>query len=324
VQLHSNLFKNLANLAELDLSGNFIKELGQNETHLFDDLVSLQYLYLNYNSLASFGTGTFKNLGNLSHLYLGNNLVRKIDETTFVGLKKLEYLDLQENKLLSSVHPKAFKGLVPLKQLKLHTNWIQDFDENLFSNLINLEILDLRKTEIDYLPEKLFQNLSSLRQLYLQFNRIKSLNGNLFKNLINLEEVGFYAALFKTVPDNIFKHNGNLTSIILRASITRMSNKVFSHLKKLRNINLADNDCISVEISNHNSSIFLTEDILTPCSCQVFVNEKNQFFIEVLLVLIGVVVAIISSIFVIMLIKFWQQKNFQAVGLCMGLKNGKS
>ncbi len=78
----------------------------------------------------------------------------------------------------------------------------------------------------------------------------------------------------------------------------------------------------TVNIPNPNSNILLTEDILIPCSCQVFGNEKNQFFIEVLLVLIGIIVAIISSIFVMMLIKFWQQKNFQAVALYVGLKYG--
>jgi hypothetical protein len=93
-----------------------------------------------------------------------------------------------------------------------------------------------------------------------------------------------------------------------------MSNKVFSHLKKLRNINLVDNDC--VEISNHNSSIFLTEDILIPCSCQVSENVKNSILFEVLFILVGFFVAIISTIFVMMLIKCYQQKH-------LGLKDGK-
>jgi Leucine-rich repeat (LRR) protein len=323
VQLHPSLFKNLAGLITLDLSANLIKDLGHNETELFDDLMSLKYLYLNYNSLTRLGAETFKNLGNLSHLYLGSNSVRKIDETTFSGLKKLEILDLSANRPLSSLHPKAFKGLAPLKQLIFYITMIKVFDENLFSDLINLETLDIRNNGIEHLPENIFENLISLKKLDLSYNPIKSLSGTWFKNLINLEEVAFYGALFETIPDDILKNNGNLTAIVLGASITRMSNKVFSHLKKLKNINLADNDCISVNIPDPNSNILLTEDILIPCSCQVFGDEKNLFFIEVLLFVIGIIVAIICTIFVMMLVKFCQQKSFQAAELCMGLKNGK-
>jgi hypothetical protein len=197
---------------------------------------------------------------------------------------------------------------------------VADLDENLFSDLINLETLDIRNNRFQYFPEKLFENLTSLKKLKLQFNPIKSLSGNLFKNLINLEEVGFFAALFETVPDDIFKNNGNLTAIVLQANITRMSNKIFSHLKKLKSINVADNDCISVEISNHNSSIFLTEDILIPCSCQVSENGKDSYHLKVLLILIGVVVAIISLIFVMMLVKCCQQK----LDFYMNIRDGKN
>jgi Leucine-rich repeat (LRR) protein len=320
VQLHPNLFKNLTKLTTLFLSANLIKDLGHNETGLFDDLVSLQYLYLNFNSLATPGAGTFKNLGNLLVLYVGFNLVRKIDETTFSGLKKLEFLDIPENKKLLSIHPKTFQGFVSLKKLVIHTTWIKNFDENLFSDLINLETLDLCNNLIDHLPENIFENLTSLRKLNLDYNPIKSLSRTWFKNLINLEEVSFYAALFETVPDDIFKNNGNMTAIVLRASIKRMSNKIFSHLTKLKNINLADNDCISVKISNHNSNSFLTEDILIPCSCQVSENGKNSYHLKVLFILIGLVVAIIFTIFVMMLVKCCQQK----LDFYLNIRDGKN
>jgi hypothetical protein len=99
-----------------------------------------------------------------------------------------------------------------------------------------------------------------------------------------------------------------------------MSSKIFSHLKNLKNINLVDNDCVSMEIPNPNSNILLTEDILIPCSCQVFGNGKNPYHLDVLFILVGLLVAIISAILAMMILRL---KYFQAVELCMGLKNGE-
>jgi hypothetical protein len=113
-------------------------------------------------------------------------------------------------------------------------------------------------------------------------------------------------------------------SILLQANITRMSRKIFSHLKNLKSINLAENGCVSVHILNHNSNILLTEDILTPCSCQVSEDGKNPYHLDVLFILIGFLVAIISSIFVMMLIKCCRQKKvLHPMEFYLGLKGGK-
>jgi Leucine-rich repeat (LRR) protein len=252
-----------------------------------------------------------------------NLKLREIDEVAFSGLKKLEILDISATDL-HHLHPKTFNGLVSLKQLNLYTIWAEALDKNLFSDLINLEYLNLGNNVFAYLPEKLFENLTSLKKLDLANNPIKSLSANLFKNLINVEELSFYAALFETVPDDIFKYNGNLASIKLQANITRMSSKIFSHLKKLKYINLVDNDCVSMEIPNPNSNILLTEDILTPCSCQVSEDGRNPYHLDVFFVLIGFLVAIISAIFVMMLVKCCRQKKIlHPMEFYLGLKDGK-
>ncbi len=86
---------------------------------------------------------------------------------------------------------------------------------------------------MEYLPENIFDNLTSLEVLHFDRNPIKALHENLFKHLVNLEKFMVTGGLFESVPDEIFKNNGNLTWIVLQANISRMSNKIFSHLTKL-------------------------------------------------------------------------------------------
>jgi Leucine-rich repeat (LRR) protein len=152
---------------------------------------------------------------------------------------------------------------------------IKELDVNIFSYLVKLEILDLSENKLEYLPKKLFENSRSLKTLYLDRNPIKTLHENQFENLVNLEVVSFSEAQFTTIPDGIFNNNGNLRTIILQANISRMPNKIFSHLTKLDTIYLGDNYCVSLEIKEHNLSVFFTEELLIPCSCKLLVNDDN-------------------------------------------------
>ncbi len=167
--------------------------------------------------------------------------------------------------------------------------------------MVKLVFLDLSGNKLEYFPEKLFENLRSLKTLYLDRNPIKTLQENLFENLVNLELVTFSEAQFTTVPDEIFKYNGNLTMIVLQANISRMSNKIFSHLNKLDTVYLGNNYCVNLAIKEHNSNIFFTEELLIPCSCQLLSDEYSGFKFVGLLIF-GILM-IISILTILLLLK---------------------
>jgi hypothetical protein len=118
------------------------------------------------------------------------------------------------------------------------------------------------------------------------------------KNLISLEVVLFDGNLFETVPDNLFKNNGNLTEVKLSAKITKMSNKIFSHLKQLKHLYLVDNFCVSLDIFDHNSNIAFTEEVLTSCSCEV-AEIKSSLNLEKIFTALGITLWIIFTISVL-------------------------
>ncbi len=140
---------------------------------------------------------------------------------------------------------------------------------------------------------------------------------------MNLEVVSFSEAQFTTIPDGIFNNNGNLRTIVLQANISRMSNKIFSHLTKLDTIYLGDNYCVSLEITEHNLSVFFTEELLIPCSCKLLVNDDNLDFKPRGVLIFGIVGVSISAAFFLLLKKvnflnsLWTKDDY------LILKNGE-
>jgi hypothetical protein len=185
-----------------------------------------------------------------------------------------------------------------------------------------LEILNLGENSLELLPPNVFEDLVSLTVLKLDKNPLKAVDENLLKNLISLEVVIFDANLFETVPDNLFKNNGNLTEVKLSAKITKMSNKIFSHLKKLKRLNMVDNFCVSMDIYDHNSSIAFTEEVLTSCSCEV-AETKSGLNLEKMFTALGIT---LWTIFTISVLRHGRNRELfvnPREGRFVTFKNGK-
>ncbi len=315
--MESGKFVDLKSLFSLNLQYNFIKEI---DVNAFKGLDNLDMIIFSFNQLEFLHPDLFRNLPSLRRLYLGTNnfkklnglfaklesltifvfeynLIEELEADSFLGLKNLRHLNIAGMEL-TSLHPDLFRDLVSLKSLYLYKNYIKELDEKVFGNLIMLEELALGGNQLEYLPEKLFENLTSMKELYVDGNPMKSLHENQFKNLVNLEEVWVTGGLFDSVSDGIFKDNRNMTKVVLQANISRMSNKIFSHLKNLDTIDLADNYCVSLEIKEHNLSIFFTEELLTPCSCKLL-SSHNSAIEFVGLLIFGMLMIISLMIFLV-------------------------
>jgi hypothetical protein len=149
------------------------------------------------------------------------------------------------------------------------------------------------------------------------------LHENQFENLVNLEVVTFAEAQFTTIPDGIFKNNGNLTEVVLQANISRMSNKIFSHLTKLNSIYLGDNYCVSLEIKEHNLSVFFTEELLIPCSCKLLVNDESLDLKPRGVLIFGIAGVSICAIFFLLLKKVKFPNSLWTRDGYLIMKNGK-
>jgi Leucine-rich repeat (LRR) protein len=299
------------NLASIKIERDWFKH-SENLTHLF----------FFQNRIPRQVSGKFLDLKKLKSINLQYNFLKEIDVGAFTGLNHLDMIVLNYNEL-EYLHPDLFRNLDSLKLLYIFRNLIKELDVKVFGNLVKLEILDLSSNKLEYLPKKLFENSRSLKTLYLDRNPIKSLQENQFKNLVNLELITFSQAQFTTVPDGIFKNNGNLARITMQANISRMSNKIFSHLTKLNYIFLGDNYCVSVGIKEHNLSIFFTEELLIPCSCKLLVNDDKLDFKPRRVLIFGIAGVSISAIFFLLLKKVKFPNSLWTRDGYLIMKNGK-
>jgi Leucine-rich repeat (LRR) protein len=317
--LHPDLFRNLMALEQLLLFENNIERLDGN---LFIGLRNLSVIYLHENKLQQLPPDIFKDLVALVVLSLNSNEIKEVDVNTFWGLKKLEYLSLCYNKL-EHLPPGIFRDLSFLIRLFLCGNSIKELDENLFVGLKGLKELNLIGNHVKTLPEKLFEDLTSLEILNLEQNPIESLSLNLFSKLLNLKKLRLDDALFETVPEGLFKNNGNLNFLELSGKISKMSNKMFSHLKKLRYLNLLDNHCVSLLIHDHNLSIAFTEEILIHCSCKALKKEKPDFQVKALFALKVFTIAVILFVLMLILVKMMRQQSYRLNESFLVFKNGE-
>jgi protein toll len=304
-EIDVDAFKGLDNLDMIVLTYNQLEFL---HPDLFRNLPSLTRLNLDRNRLKQV-TGLFENLENSTRIAMSYNRIGELEADAFTGLEKLSYLDISLTQL-TSLHPDLFKDLESLKFLYLYDNFIKVFDEKVFGNLINLEELNFGGNQLEYLPEKLFENLTSLKLLFFDRNPIQALHENQFKKLVNLERFMVTEGLFESVPDGIFKNNGNLKWIRLQANISRMSNKIFSHLTKLDTIYLGHNYCVSLAIKEHNLNIFFTEELLIPCSCKLLSDGDSA--IEFVGLLIFGILIIITFLIIFILKKAKLLDNLRA------------
>ena len=183
--LHNDTFSGLANLVDLDLSGNQLVQIKNN----------------------SFGFSNVSSSSSLSSLNLSNNRLASIDQLAFDGLKNLRLLSLNDNFVddLNGI----FSHLAALEWLNVSSNKVDWFDyaflppsltsldlsNNLITDLSNfyglenfrLQVLDASNNLVARIAPNSF--LLSLVHIRLEKNQISEIVPNSFSHLDNLQSV---------------------------------------------------------------------------------------------------------------------------------------
>ena len=94
--MDANLFKNLVNLNELNLSDNDIIQI---DRFAFNRMENLEIRRLGGNKLTQLDSNIFLGLSNLNYLDLMKNEISDLPDFVFKDLENLVYLNLNENKL---------------------------------------------------------------------------------------------------------------------------------------------------------------------------------------------------------------------------------
>ncbi|MES2803264.1 MAG: leucine-rich repeat protein [Bdellovibrionota bacterium] len=205
-RLPQGLFKNLKNLRQLYISGDFTSL----PSNLFDENSNIQYLGIT---------------GDLT----------TIPANIFDKLLKLEKLSLSWNKL-SSLPSGVFDYNTKLKILDLNRNQLQTFPSGIFSRLSDLKALCLFNNPIESLKNGVFANLKMLEQLRLTPSEgLLSLEEGVFSDLASLKFLTLrLSSNFTDLPEGVFS-NGNFKNqahVYFLQSISEITNTVQKSIER--------------------------------------------------------------------------------------------
>ncbi|XP_068603237.1 toll-like receptor 13 [Brachionichthys hirsutus] len=270
--------RGLETLETLDLSSNFIGELGCAD---FQNLTRLATLNLDQNRISTIDGCAFRDLADLRVLNVGANKVHRLEGFSNVNLMKLESLDLHKNNLMR-IQTNNFRHLSSLKSLDLESDTSYAVHYGAFNGLDNLQTLVV--TPIVY-DKMIFRdvNLTGLVDLRLhltslyksrrsnsknkqQLSEFRSLKRLVIANFEGQQHVPpallhglntleyFTAARFFTHP--IHPHTFNGTSDLKSLQITlsnleEMNPELFQPIPKLETLDLSQNGLKSLDFLAH-------------------------------------------------------------------------
>lgn len=238
--LAANLLTGLPQCKTVYLSNNKLDFIDEENT--FNDLVSLETIWLGRNNLTKLGKNTFRGLVNLKRVNLWQNEIEHLEENTFKDLINLELIDLHSNQI-RTCDARLLNGLVNLKEINLSNNKLNAIASNAFIGLINLEMINLSNNLIQCLDEKQFEGLNKLTHIILRCNKLKCIEFKLFKNLNQLVEINLSNNELECLDGDLLQGLTRLKSIELQENrLDDLDAKFFGHgLTCLKFIDVSSN-----------------------------------------------------------------------------------
>lgn len=193
----------------LDISFNKVRYI---KGSIFSELVSIKILNANDNSLEEISTVIPKSTINVDEISLQHNNISSIPNQLFASNSTIQNLNLSGN-FIATIQPDAYLSCT-VNKLDLSGNRLQKLDFNFPESLTLLDLSFNRIAQID--PEA-FQAADRLETLLLNKNHLTSLPKGCFRTLTNLK------------------------SMSLSSNELTVSHGVFTGLKGLEQLDLANN-----------------------------------------------------------------------------------
>uniref|UniRef100_H3CQX2 LRRCT domain-containing protein n=1 Tax=Tetraodon nigroviridis TaxID=99883 RepID=H3CQX2_TETNG len=239
--IHSQAFEHLAELQELEISGN--SRLDNLFPGTFEKLGNLTRLMLNYNAFKSMPPGMFDSLTQLETLQMRGNILSDLPPFLFRSLCNLFVLDLSLNKLTgSNLTADTFQNVSRLTELHLEGNNISELPDDVFFVLTELKVLNLRGNLLTAFSDRVFGfKASNLNELNLKGNKLKQLHP--LGGLSSISNLVLSSNKLSSLPEEIF---WNLTSLeyldLSENQLASLPGTIFNGLLGMKTIHLNHNN----------------------------------------------------------------------------------
>lgn len=234
--VNRDTFSGLVRLVVLNLAHNDITRI---DSHVFQDLYSLQLLNLEDNGIEVITEGAFSSLSNLHALTLSHNNLVQLEAYYFNGLYVLNQLYLDNNHI-KTIHPRTFENCTNLQDLGLSGNGLTEVPEGI-GQLRYLKTMDLGENHISRLINTSFEGLDQLYGLRLIDNALVNISRDSFSALPSLQVLNLACNKIQVVEQGAFGTNPTLRAIRLDGNLLTNIDGIFTHLPGLVWLNVSDN-----------------------------------------------------------------------------------
>lgn len=234
--VNRDTFSGLVRLVVLNLAHNDITRI---DSHVFQDLYSLQILNLEENGVEVITESAFSSLSNLHALTLTHNNLVQLEPYHFAGLYVLNQLFLDNNHI-KSIHPRTFENCTNLQDLGISGNALNEVPEGI-GQLRYLKTLDLGENHISKLSNTSFEGLDQLYGLRLIDNELVNISRDAFSALPSLQVLNLACNKIQFVDQGAFGTNPTLRAIRLDGNLLTNIDGIFTHLPGLVWLNVSDN-----------------------------------------------------------------------------------
>ncbi|XP_068605036.1 carboxypeptidase N subunit 2 [Brachionichthys hirsutus] len=276
--VHSQAFEHLAELQELEISGN--PRLEDLFKGTFAKQGNLTKLLLNFNSVTTVQPGTFDPLKRLETLQVKGNAISQLTTFLFLHLERLRVLDLSQNKI-KGVERETFSGLERLEILKISYNLISNLTSDAFRDIPQLEELHLESNQMSELTGGVFGALTRLRVVNLRGNLLTAFSGKAFgcqasdlqelnlkgnrltklsslTNLTSLSSLILASNRLSALPEDIFRNNTLLEYLDLSGNqLAALPGTIFHGLRGIKSIYLNENN-----LSELDANLFADQELM--------------------------------------------------------------
>lgn len=235
--VNKDTFSGLIRLVVLNIGYNQLTKI---DSHIFQDLYSLQILDLEHNNIESIADGSFSALSNLHALKLSHNKLVTVEAFHFSGLFVINQLFLDHNKIVS-INRRTFENCSNLHDLELHGNELLEIPESI-KQLHYLKTLDLGGNRIQNVVNSSFLGLDQLNTLILSDNEIANISKQAFSTLPSLRILNLASNQIQNVDSTAFSNGSILHAIRLDENKLDNINSTFMALSNLVWLNISDNE----------------------------------------------------------------------------------